>query len=89
VIGRTLDDAGEQRVPPAGDQAQERRLEHAGLEEGGGDVALEMVDRHERQPPRGRERLGGRDPDEQRADEPRALRDRDAVEFVEGRARRG
>ena len=40
-------------------------------------MALQVVDRRERQPPRGGEPLGGRDADEQRADQPGPLRDRD------------
>ena len=52
-----------------------------------GDVPVEVVDRHERQPPRPGDRLRRGEPDEQRADQARALRDRDAVDVVERRAR--
>ena len=40
-----------------------------------------MVDGRQRKPQRPRERLRGREPDEERADEPRAPRDRDALEI--------
>ena len=46
-------------------------------------MALQVVDRRERQPPRGGEPLRGRDADEQRADEPGPLRDRDQLDVVE------
>jgi hypothetical protein len=46
-------------------------------------VAVQMVDRDERQPPRPGQGLCGRDPDEQRADETRSLRDGDPVDVVE------
>jgi hypothetical protein len=46
-----------------------------------------MVDRRERQAARSGEPLGGRDADEQRADEPGALRDRDERDLAEARAR--
>ena len=47
-------DAREERVAAAGDQAQERRLERLGGEEVRRDVALEVVDRRERQAARAR-----------------------------------
>ena len=83
---RRARDPHEQRVPAARDQAHVRRVERIGLQEVRGDVAVEVVDGHERQPARGRERLGAGEPDEQRADEPRAPRDRDALDVVEPRA---
>jgi hypothetical protein len=46
-----------------------------------------MVDRRERKLARRGERLRARDSDEQRADEPRALGDRDGVDVVERGAR--
>ena len=52
-------------------------------------MALEVVDRDERQAPRPRERLRGRDPDEQRADETRALRDGDPLDALERSSRFG
>ena len=67
----------------AREQARERRLEWVGRQVERRDVALEVVDRDERQVARPRDRLGGRDADEQRADEARALRDADAVDVVE------
>src|SRR6185312_11455622 len=57
-------DRGEQGVPAGGDQAEEGRLERLRLEEVRGDVALEVVDRDQRQPARGGDRLRGRDPDQ-------------------------
>ena len=62
--------AGEQGVPAAGDQAEEGRLERLGLEEVGGDVALQVVDRDQRQPARGGDRLRRAEADEERADQP-------------------
>ena len=74
---------GQQRVAAAGDQAEEGRLERLGLEEVGGDVALQVVDRDQRQPPRRGDRLGGADPDQQRADQARAGGHRDRLDLVE------
>ena len=73
----------EERVPAAREQAEERRVDGLGLEIERGDVAVQVVDRGERQPPRPGERLRGRQPDEERADQPRALRDRDPLDPVE------
>ena len=56
-----------------------------------GDVALQVVDRRQRQPARGGQALRGRDADQQRADEARALGDRDQLRVVQrgaGRAAR-
>ena len=64
----------QQRVAAAGDEAEEGRLERLGLEEVGGDVALQVVDRDQRQPPRRRDRLGAADADQQGADQARARR---------------
>ena len=77
----------EQRVAAAGDQAQERRLEPLGLEEGRGHVTLEVVHRRERQAPGRREALGRLQPDEQRADQPRAAGDGYQVDVIQRRAR--
>ena len=84
-----LGHAGQQRVAARGEQAQERRLDRVGREEVGGDVALEVVDGRQRQPPRGGQALGGGDADEQRADQARALGDRDQLGVVERGARLG
>ena len=46
-------------------------------------MTVEVVDGDERQAPRPRDRLGGREADEQRAHEPRALRHADAVDVRE------
>ena len=92
VEGRVVLDAREQRVAAAGEQADERRLEDDArrpsetAQEVRRDVALEVVDRRERQAARGGDRLRGRDADEQRADEPRPLRDADERDVVERRA---
>ena len=80
-------DVDQHRVPAAREQAEERRLDRLRLEVERGDVAVQVVDRDERQVPRPRDRLRRGDADEQRADEARALRDRDAVDVVERRAR--
>src|SRR5207248_5847661 len=50
----------QERVPSGGEQADEGRLDRRGLEVEGRDVAVEVVDRDERQPPPPRERLRGR-----------------------------
>ena len=46
-------------------------------------MALQVVDRHERQAPPPRERFRSGQSDEQRADQPRSLRDGDAVDRIE------
>ena len=70
----------------AREQAEERRLERVRLEVERGDVSVQVVDRHERQAARPGERLRGGEPDEERADQARALRDRDGLDVVERRA---
>jgi len=73
----------QQRVPAAREQAQERRVERFGLQVERGDVAVEMVDGDERQaaPPGDSLRRG--EPYEQRTDQARSLRDRDALDVRE------
>ena len=71
----------------AREQARERRLERVRLQVERGDVAVQVVHRHERQPPAPRDRLGRGDADEQRADQPRAGGDGDRVDVVERRSR--
>ena len=66
-------------------QAEEGRLDRLRPERAGDDVAVQVVDRHERQPARGGQRLGPRQAHEQRADQPRAARDGDRVDVVEPR----
>ena len=78
-----VDHGEELRVTAAGEQADERRLDRLAPEGERGDVAAQVVDRDERQLPRPGERLRRRDADEQRSDEPRALRHRDALDVVE------
>ena len=80
---RMIPDVEQQRVPSAREQAEKRRLDGIRLEVERGDVPVQMVDRYERQPAAPGEPLGGREPDEQRADEPRPLRDRDPVDLVQ------
>ena len=46
-------------------------------------MALQVVDGRQRQPARGGQALGGGDADQQRADQARALRDRDQLRVVE------
>ena len=46
-------------------------------------MAVQVVDRHEREPPRPRERLRRREPDEQRADQPGPCVTRDPLDLVE------
>ena len=67
----------EQRVPARGEQAEERRLDARRREGERRDVPAQVVDRRERQPARPGDRLAGREADEQRADQARALRRRD------------
>jgi hypothetical protein len=74
-------------VAARGDQAEERRLDRIGGEEVGRHVALQVVDRRQRKPARSRQPLGRRDPDQQRADEPRPLRHRDERDVVEPASR--
>ena len=70
----------------AGDEAEERRLERIGLEEVGGDVTLQVVDRDQRQPARCGDRLRGADADQQGADQARAGRDRNRLDVVQRRS---
>ena len=74
LVAAVVAHAGEQGVAAAGDQAEEGRLQRLGLEEVGGDVALQVVDRDQRQPPRRGDRLGGADADQEGADQARARR---------------
>jgi hypothetical protein len=73
-------------VPARGHQAQERGLEGTavGDQEVGRDVALQVVDRGQRQVAGERDRLGRGDTDQQRADQPGPLGDRDERDVVEG-----
>ena len=76
-------DVEQQRVAAAREQTRERWLEGGGLEEERRHVPVQVIDGDERQPPRPGERLGSREPDEQRADQPGAGRDGDGVDVVE------
>jgi hypothetical protein len=79
-------DAGQEGVPARGDQAQEGRLEGR-TQKVRGDMALEVVDRGQRQPAPGGQALGGGHPHQQRADQPGPLRDRHELDVVEGGVR--
>jgi hypothetical protein len=69
LVALVLAHARQQRVAAAGDQAEKRRLQRLGLEEVGGDVALQVVDRDQRQPARRGDPLRGAYPDQQRPDQ--------------------
>ena len=84
---RWIANAREQGVAAARDQAEERRLDRVGLEEVRRDVTVEVVDRDQRLAVRRGQRLGRAQPDQQRADQPGALGDRDLVDLGEAGAR--
>ena len=75
----------QQRVPAAGDQAEERRLE--ATEEVRRDVPLQMIDRRERQLAGRGQGLSGGEPDQQRSHEPRTLGRGDQLDLLERHAR--
>ena len=70
----------------ARDQAEERRLDRVGLQVVRRDVTVEVIDRHQRLAVCRRQRLRRAQPDQQRADQPWALGDRDLVDLGEARA---
>jgi hypothetical protein len=70
----------------ARDQAEKRRGDRVRVQEVGGDVAVEMVDPHQRPALSRGQRLRGRDADQQRPDQPGPAGDRERVDLVEGRA---
>ena len=74
LVAGVVADRRQHRVAAAGDQAEEGRLERVGLEEVGGDVALQVVDGDQRQAPRRGDRLRRADPDQEGADQARARR---------------
>src|SRR5207247_6492106 len=61
----------EQRMATAREQAEEWWLDWVGLEVERGNVALQMIDRRQRQPSGPRNRLGSSDADVQSTDQPR------------------
>ena len=73
-------------MAPAGEQAQERRLERIRLEIERGDVPVQMVDGRERQPSRPRDRLRGCNADEEGPDQARAGRHADQLDVLEAGA---
>ena len=70
-------------MPAARDEAEVGRLDRLGPERARHDVAVQVVDRHERQAPRGGDRLRGREPDEQGADQAGPAGHRHRVDVVE------
>jgi hypothetical protein len=76
-------DARQQRVAATGDQAEEGRLERVGLEEVGGDVTLQMVDRDQRQATGSGNCLGRADPDQERPDQARPGGGGNGVDLVQ------
>ena len=83
VVAAVVAHAGQQRVAARGDQAQEGRLHRRGGEEVRRDVALQVVDRDQREPARGGQPLRRRHADEQRADQAGALGHRHRVDVAE------
>ena len=75
-------------MPAAREQARERRLQGIGLEVERREMPFEVIDRGEGQPASPGEGLRSRDADEQRTDEPRALRDGDPLHALERYVRR-
>jgi len=73
-------------VPAAREQADEWGLDGSVAEIQRGDVPLQVVDRDERDAARPGDRLGRREPDEQRSDKPRALGDADSRDLPEADA---
>ena len=67
----------QQRVAAGGEQAEERRLDRVGARKSEATWPWRWSTGAERQAARVGERLGRREPDEERADQPRALRDGD------------
>ena len=82
---RTVGDGEDERVTAAREKARERRLERVRLEVERRDVRAEVVDGDEVETSRPGDRLGGGETDEQRADQPGALRHRDPGDVVEPR----
>jgi hypothetical protein len=74
-------------VPPAREQADERRLDRLVTEVERRDVPLQVVDRNERDPPRPGDRLRRREPHEEGADQPGPARDADARDVAQPHSR--
>ena len=72
--------------PPLASRQRNGGSSEVGCEVEGGDVPVEVVDRHEREPPRPGERLGRGKADEERPDQARTARDGDRVDVVQARA---
>src|SRR5207302_7835636 len=66
-VAAVLPDVEQHRVAAAREQAEERRLDGIGPQVERGNMAVQVVDRHERQPPRPRDRLSYGEADEQRS----------------------
>src|SRR5262249_59021369 len=73
----------EERVAAARKQTEEGRLERPGLQVERRDMAVQVIDRRERQSPRPGNRLRGGEADEQRADQARSPGHRDDLDVVE------
>ena len=86
---RAVADGRQHRVAAAGDEAEEGRLERVGLEEVGGDVALQVVDRDQRQAPRRGQRLRRAHPDQEGPDQARARGHGDGLDVLERGIRLG
>ena len=72
--------------PPLASRQRNGGSSGSGSEVERGDVAVQVVDGHEREPARPGERLRRREADEQRADQARPARDGDGLDVVEGGA---
>ena len=83
AVARPVVHVEQQRVTAARKQAEERRLERVRREVQRRDVAVEMVDGGEREPPRPRKCLGDREPDEQRTYKAGSLRHRHRFDVVQ------
>ena len=86
---RVVGDVQHERVPTRGQQARERRRQAERREPQRRHVPEQVVDGDERQAAAVGQGLGGREPDEQRADQSRSLRDRDGIHIGERRPRVG
>ena len=87
ISGALIGHAREQRVPAAGDQAEERGLERRRTQECGRDVSVQVIDRRQRQLVRRSESLRRRHADEQRGHQSRPAGDRDHPDAGERRPR--
>ena len=87
--GGPVTNVEQQRVPAAREQAQERRVERRGPEIERRDVAVEVVDRNERQAGTPGDALGGGKADQEGADQAGSARDPHVLDLAEPERRRG